>query len=153
MEELFFSDWEVVIRLFMAVVLGGFLGLERTIAGKVAGVRTYALVGMGAALFVVVSQLMVTRYWLAGVVDFDPLRVASQVVMGIGFLGAGLIIFRKNDVAGLTTAAGLWVSVGVGLASGFGLYSVAVIATAITLFIFTVMWFIERWVKKSFDRA
>src|SRR3990167_5681144 len=85
------ENWEILGQLFLAMVLAGFLGLERVFAGKVAGLRTFALVSMGSALLVIVSEQVSQRY--LGLVDFDPLRMASQIIMGIGFLGAGLIIF------------------------------------------------------------
>jgi len=81
---------------------------------------------------------------------FDPLRMASQVIAGVGFLGAGLIIFQEagQRVSGLTTAAGLWVSAGIGIAAGFGFFSLAIFATILSLFVFTILWFIEKKVKE-----
>src|SRR3989344_1773331 len=90
------------LRLFIAALLGMLLGVERAIAGKTAGMRTYALVAMGAALFIVVSEIMSGHYAGAVGTSLDPLRVASQIVMGIGFIGGGLIIFRDSRVNGLT---------------------------------------------------
>lgn len=137
------ENLNIFLRLLTAMILGSFLGMERRIyAGKIAGMRTYALVSMGAALFVAVSEAVTGRY--AGLTMFDPLRVASQVVVGIGFLGAGLIIFHESRLTGLTTAAGLWVAAGIGIAAGFGLYAVAAFATLLTLFVFVVLWHIER---------
>ena len=140
--ELIGSNLDVVLRLLVAMVLGGTLGLERELAGKKAGMRTYALISVGSALFVVISALVTEKF--VGISNFDPLRVASQIIVGIGFVGGGLIIFVENKVQGLTTAAGLWVAAGVGMASGFGLYVVAVTASAIALFIFIVLWFVDR---------
>lgn len=140
------ENWETFEQLFMAMFLAGLLGLERASAGKVAGVRTFALVSMGSALLVIVSEEVSQRY--LGLVDFDPLRVASQIIVGIGFLGAGLIIFKENKISGLTTAAGLWVSAGIGIAVGYKLYAIAISVTILTLFVFTIMWFIERKAKK-----
>lgn len=134
----------IFAKLFLAVLLGGVLGLERSLAHKTAGMRTYTLVAMGAALFVVISELVTAHYLELGVRNFDPLRTASQVVVGIGFLGAGLIIFQNNKVYGLTTAAGLWVAAGLGMAVGYGFYLLAAMVTVLTLFIFTVLWSIER---------
>ena len=136
---------DLALRLVTAAVLGGFLGLERTIAGKVAGLRTYALVSLGSALFISVSDLVVARS--GGPAIVDPLRVASQVVLGIGFLGAGLIVFRESRVSGLTTAAGLWVAAGIGLTTGFGFYFLAIFVTLLTLAVFTVLWLIEKNIK------
>ncbi|MBI2108764.1 MAG: MgtC/SapB family protein [Parcubacteria group bacterium] len=145
----FFIDAEtlsIFAHLLVAAVLGGILGLERERAHKTAGLRTYALVSMGSALFVAVSVIISSQF--VGVTNFDPLRVAAQIVTGIGFLGAGVIIFRGSHVEGITTAAGLWVAAGIGMASGFGLYAIATFATIVTLFIFTILWFFETRIKK-----
>lgn len=141
------QDWNVFIQLFIAALLGSFLGLERALAGKTAGLRTFALVSMGSALFVIISEMIGNNY--LGVAAFDPLRVASQIIVGIGFLGAGLIIFKESRISGLTTAAGLWVSAGIGVAVGYKLYLIAIFVTILTLFIFTILWFIERKIKKE----
>jgi putative Mg2+ transporter-C (MgtC) family protein len=147
MEALISNNLDIFIKLSVAMLLGVILGIERTVAHKTAGMRTYGLVSMGAALFVIISEIVSQRYFDFN--SFDPLRMASQVIVGIGFLGAGLIIFQEagQKVSGLTTAAGLWVSAGIGIASGFGLYSLAVFAVVLSLFIFTILWFIERRIK------
>ncbi|MAG12810.1 magnesium transporter MgtC [bacterium] len=137
---------EVFKHLLLAALLGSFLGIERVFAHKMAGVRTYALVSMGAALFIVISTSITPLY--VDVTNFDPLRMAASVIVGIGFIGAGIIIFRDSRVRGLTTATGLWVAAGIGMASGFGLYAIAIFAAFITLIIFTVMWFFEQEIKK-----
>lgn len=134
----------VIVRLAIAVGLGALLGLERTLAGKTAGLRTYAMVSLGSGLFVIISQIV--SFNMNG--SFDPLRMAAQVITGIGFIGAGLVIFQDHKITGLTTAAGLWVSAGVGMASGFGLYSVAIVATVFVVLVFTIMWFIESFLKR-----
>lgn len=136
---------DVFIKLTAAMVLGGVLGVERTIVGKYAGLRTYSLVSMGSALFVALSIIVNTQY--AGL-NFDPTRVAAQVVTGVGFLGAGLIFFQENKLQGLTTAAGLWVAAGVGMACGFGLYLIALSASLLTLLVFQAMWRVEIGIKK-----
>ena len=120
---------EITIRLFVALLLGGLIGVERDYRSKDAGIRTHFLVALGSALFCVVSQFGF------GVDLKDSSRVAAQVVSGIGFLGAGKIIFQKdkNVVRGLTTAAGLWVTAAIGLACGTGLYVAAAISTAFVL--------------------
>lgn len=138
------STLDTAVRLLAATLLGMALGVERALAGKTAGVRTYALVSMGAALFVLVSVIVGDAHRVSGTVPFDPLRVASQIVVGIGFLGAGLIVFREPQVRGLTTAAGLWVAAGIGMAAGFGLFMLALFATFATLFVFTALWFFEE---------
>ena len=116
----------IVGRLALAASLGMVIGIERTYRAKTAGVRTHFLVALGSALFMVVS-----RYGFDGV--GDPGRVAAQIVSGIGFLGAGTIIMQKQVVHGLTTAAGLWVAAGIGMASASGLYLIALVSTALAI--------------------
>ena len=108
-------------------MLGGIVGIEREFRSKDAGFRTHFLVALGSALFCIVSQ------YGFGIDLKDSSRVAAQVVSGIGFLGAGTIIFQKNMVRGLTTAAGLWVTAAIGLACGTGMYAAAAIATVMIL--------------------
>lgn len=133
------------IQLIIAMVLGLLLGAERSIAGKTAGMRTYALVSIGSCLFVTISIIITARY--AGIMNFDPLRVTAGIITGIGFLGAGLIIVQEKQAQGLTTAAGLWMSAGIGAAVGYGLYAIAVFTTLITLLVFTLVWFAEQRLK------
>ena len=125
--------WEFTLRLLLAGVLGAVIGLDREYRAKEAGFRTHFLVSLGSALFMIVSQ-----YGFAGVlgeagVGLDPSRVAAQIVSGIGFLGAGTIIFQKQFVRGLTTAAGMWATAGIGMAVGGGMYWLGVSATVLTL--------------------
>ncbi len=136
---------DIFVSLFIAMGLGIAIGVERYLAGKTAGVRTYTLVSMGSALFVIISQIITSRF-----VDqtFDPMRMAAQIIAAVGFLGVGAIFHKDNQVSGVTTAAGLWVSAGVGMACGFGLYSLAIMATLLTLFTFIVLWFIEKQIRK-----
>ena len=114
---------ELSSRLLVAIALGGIIGIEREFRAKDAGFRTHFLVSLGSALFCIVSQ------YGFGVDLKDSSRVAAQVVSGIGFLGAGTIIFHKNMVPGLTTAAGLWVTAAIGLACGTGMFLAATIST------------------------
>ena len=129
-------------QLFLALFLGTCIGAERTFAKKTAGVRTFGLVSMGSCLFIIMSQAVLDS--LNVITVFDPLRLAAGVVTSIGFLGGGLIIFQEKKLSGLTTAAGLWVSCGIGMAVGFGLYAMAISATILTLFSFSLMWIAER---------
>lgn len=145
-------NWEIVIRLVFAVIMGGAVGIERSLAGKTAGMRTYALVSLGSALFVLVAELVGQQYLAAGMRNFDPLRVASQVIVGVGFLGTGLIMFRGEKVSGLTTAAGVWVAAGVGMAAGYGLYLVALFVAILTLLIFTLFWTLEQRVAGDHEK-
>ena len=117
---------EMTLRFLLAAALGAGIGFQRERAGKAAGVRTHILVSSGAALFTLVSI-----YGFGGEVDIS--RVAAGVVVGIGFIGAGVILRgqREKEVAGLTTAATIWITAAVGLAAGAGMYLVSVIATAV----------------------
>ena len=118
---------EPFLRLLAAMAMGGLIGLERELRAKDAGLRTHFLVALGSALFTLVSQ------YGFGADLKDSSRVAAQVVSGIGFLGAGTIIFQKNVVHGLTTAAGLWVTAAIGLSCGTGMFSVAGATTVLVL--------------------
>ncbi len=136
---------DVFIKLFIAMSLGMIIGVERLFAHKTASMRTYALISMGSALFVVISVIVSKQY--IGIVNFDPLRLAAQIVAGAGFLGAGLVMIKDREVTGITSSTGLWVSAAIGMGVGFGLYKVSVIATFLVLFIFIILWFIEQRLK------
>lgn len=138
---------DLITKLFVALFLGLIIGTERVWAHKTAGMRTYALVAMGSALFVIVSEEMVKAY--LNLPGLNPLMIVSQIVVGVGFLGTGLIFSKESKLMGMTTATALWVSAGIGMASGFGLYKLAVVSTFLTLFIFTVLWFVEEQLKKT----
>lgn len=138
------------LNVLIALGLGLLIGLERSFAGKTAGMRTYGLVAMGSALFVVISQVVIPE---SSLYNFDPMRTAAGVIMGIGFLCGGVIIYANHQLSGLTTAAGLWVSAGIGMAVGFGQVSLAVLTTIATLIVFTLLWFVEHFItKKSVGR-
>jgi putative Mg2+ transporter-C (MgtC) family protein len=129
-------DWpEVLLRVALAAVLGGVLGLEREFREREAGLRTHLLVCVGSALFTIVSAYGFSEFLRSGeaVVRADPTRIAAQIVTGIGFLGAGAIIRQGPSIRGLTTAATLWVVAAIGLATGAGYYSAAVITTGVAL--------------------
>ena len=128
---------DFIIRLCTAGMLGACIGIERELRAKEAGIRTHFLVALGSALMMIVSQhgfgdLMP----VIGYGRFDPSRVAAQIVSGIGFLGAGIIIFRKEAIQGLTTAAGLWVAAGIGMSVGGGMYVLGLAATVLALICF-----------------
>ncbi len=138
---------EMVLRLVLAGVLGGLIGLEREYRAKVAGTRTHLLVAIGAAL-----MMLVSKYGFGGV--GDPGRVAAQIVSGIGFIGAGAIMVNKHAIHGLTTAAGIWVAAGIGMASAAGLYVLAVATTVLSLIgleVFGYIHFHERRARKRDD--
>lgn len=126
------SDVEVLVRLGASMVAGIALGLEREWHAKPAGIRTYALVCEGSALFMLVSLLLGSQMVSAGYV-YDPSRIASTVVQGIGFLAGGLIFVHGTRVKGLTTAAGVWVAAGIGLMLGAGFIALGLITVALTL--------------------
>ena len=129
-----FMEWKVfIVRLLLATLLGSVIGFEREYHAKEAGVRTHLLVALGSCLFMIISVYGFDFMLDRDHVSFDPSRIASQVVTGIGFIGAGTIILQKQMVRGLTTAAGLWVTAAIGLACGNGMYVIAVVTTAIVL--------------------
>ena len=143
---------EIFIQLVAAVLLGAFVGLEREVKRKEAGMRTYALVSLGSALFVVVAVQVMEQFLAMGHTTFDPTRILQAVAMGIGFLGMGIIIFRDPYVTGATTAAGVWVAAAIGAAIGFQLYWIAVIASFLALFILAGLRRAEeRWIGKGKD--
>ncbi len=133
-----FSDPQqlrIILQLLLAVFLGAFMGIEREYVGKAAGIRTFSLVSLGACLFTIISREAFTSFLGQAGVSYDPSRLAGNVVMGIGFLGAGLIIFRGMKVEGLTTAAGLWVASAVGMAVGCKLYLIGVFTALLAVLI------------------
>ena len=133
MPELHFG--EILLRVILAGVFGGAIGAEREIREREAGLRTHMLVSIGAALFTLVSAYGFSdfRFSNASGITYDPTRIAAQVVTGIGFLGAGAIIRQGLSVRGLTTAASLWVVAAIGIATGAGYYSAALITTVVVL--------------------
>lgn len=146
-----FMDPTFVIfgKLLLAMVLGGIIGTERAVIAKQsAGTRTFGLVSLGACLFVITGSYVDSTY--LGIVNFQPMQIAAAIVTGIGFLGGGLIIFRKDALHGATTAAGLWIAAGLGIAIGFGLYAVAIFTTILVLIMFTGMWYVENRFKHWF---
>jgi putative Mg2+ transporter-C (MgtC) family protein len=132
----------LVLRVVLAAVLGGVLGLERELRGKAAGVRTNTLVAVGAALFMIVSIRL--GQMEGGSVD----RIAAQVVTGVGFLGGGAILRSSRSVHGMTTAATIWVNAAVGMAAGAGLFAEAVTTTVIALIVLAALPSVERWAER-----
>jgi len=125
----------VAIRIVAAVLIGGLLGLERGMKNRPAGLRTYMLVCVGSCLIMLTNQYIYQVYGTG-----DPVRMGAQVVSGIGFLGAGtIVVTRRNQIKGLTTAAGLWTSAGVGLALGIGFYEAALAGGFAMFFVITVL--------------
>ncbi|HEY8293057.1 MAG TPA: MgtC/SapB family protein [Thermomicrobiales bacterium] len=134
------SEWDALVRLAVASGLTGLLGAEREIRRKEAGLRTFTLVGVGAAIFTVIGPLVVPP-------GADFTRIAAQVVTGIGFIGAGLIFRQGSHTKNLTTAAGIWAAAAVGMAAGAGLFILACGATAIILLALTIYGSIERRIE------
>lgn len=146
----FDSSLILFIQLLVAMVLGMLVGIERVIAHKTAGMRTYALVSMGSCLFVLVSQIVGEK--LLGV-NFMPMQIPAAIITGIGFLGAGLIIHHDDKISGLTTSTGLWITAGIGVAIGFKLYFLAIASAVLTLIVFTILWFVEEKIKRYFSNT
>lgn len=145
MTQFFTQNSEIIFRLLIAVGLGMLIGVERVLVHKEAGMKTHALVSLGSAIFVIISEVLALKY---GNANFDPSRIASQVIVGIGFLGAGSIMLQGSRLLGLTTAGGLWVTAGIGMAAGFGFYGLAIISTVLVLFILVVVYMIEEPIKR-----
>jgi putative Mg2+ transporter-C (MgtC) family protein len=129
------EGWRQAGELGLALLLSAIIGLEREIRQKSAGLRTHTLVGVGAALFMLISKYGFSDVLVPGQVVLDPSRVAAQIVTGIGFIGAGVIFVRRDSVRGLTTAAAIWITAAVGAASGAGLPMLALLTTGVYLVI------------------
>ena len=140
--------FEFIIRLFAASIAGGALGIERESSNKSAGLRTNMIVSVGAAIYVMISAVL-----LEGSTTGDPSRVMGQIVTGIGFLGAGVILHQGSSVKGLTTAATIWCSAALGCLAGFGMYWELAASTVLIIIINTVLrkadfWFVKKNTKK-----
>ena len=133
-----FNIPEEVIKLLLSILCGILVGVERETYKKPAGLRTYALVCLGSTIFSILS--------LSNVVS--PHRIASGIVTGIGFLGAGTIWKTKNTIKGLTTAAGLWTTASIGMAIGLGYYEMAIIAVVLVLFLLILLGRVQKWIRK-----
>ena len=120
-----------IFKMLLSLALGGAIGYERKRKGQIAGVRTFALISMGATLAMILSIYVPQEY--LGLKNGDPARIAAQVITGIGFLGAGAIIQMKGSVRGLTTAAGIWMAAAIGMSVGVGMYVIAVVSTLLIL--------------------
>ena len=139
---------EIITRIIIAALLGAMIGLERDIHGRSAGLRTHILVSMGSAVFMVLSE-QVAKLGDGLTFTSDPGRIAAQIVTGIGFLGAGVIIKEGINVRGLTTAACLWITAGIGMAAGSGNYIIGGVATLIAVFSLIGLKFVEKIYAKD----
>src|SRR3989338_643253 len=143
-----FQNLEFLAQLFLAALLGALVGIEREASKKTAGMRTFSLVSLGSALFSIISLY---PFAMNGIVSpsVNLTHIAAQIVTGVGFIGAGLIIFDKTSVRGVTTAAGLWLAAAIGMAVGFRFYLLAIFTTFLALFIFVFLWRIEETIFKK----
>ena len=135
------TDYQIIIRLILTVVLSGMIGLERQLHKRTAGLRTHILVSLGSCLIMLTSLYVFDIY--KEIANPDPARIAAGVITGIGFLGAGTIIREKEGIKGLTTAASLWVVAGIGLAVGCGFKKAAIYATIIAVVVLFFLRFAE----------
>ncbi len=138
-----------VFKLCLSMLLGSCVGMERKRKGQIAGIRTFALISMGATLAMLLSIYVPQEY--LGLKNGDPGRIAAQVITGIGFLGAGAIIQMKGSVRGLTTAASIWMVATIGMSVGVGMYIVSVAATALILVVLLFIEAIERRVHVGWE--
>lgn len=143
---------EFLLRILIASLLGGLIGLERDMHGRAAGLRTHLLVSMGSAVFTILSVIIAKNANATGF-QADPGRISAQIVAGIGFLGAGVIIKEGANVRGLTTAACLWGAAAIGMATGYGYYEIAIFATVIALISLVFLKFTERLYAKDTYRV
>jgi putative Mg2+ transporter-C (MgtC) family protein len=139
------TQTDAAIRIVIALFLGAAVGLEREWKNKSAGLRTYALVCEGAALFMIGSIMLYNQVRESGGTTGDPNRVASTVVQGIGFLAGGVIFTARGHVRGLTTAAGVWVTAAIGVLVGMGFFVVAAFGAVATLIVLALFRYIEHW--------
>ena len=146
MEQFISQNNELILRLVTAACLGLIIGLERVLVHKEAGMKTHALVAMGAAVFALVSEALVQEY--AHFPGLNPTMIPAQIVLGIGFLGAGSIMLQGSKLRGLTTATGLWVVAGIGMAAGLGFYGLAFVSTALVLMILILVNIFEKPIRK-----
>jgi putative Mg2+ transporter-C (MgtC) family protein len=135
---------QIFLQLLLAAILGGLVGLERGYKRKEAGLRTYALVSVGSALFTIIGFEIFSGFISKTGISFDPSRIIAAVVMGVGFIGTGLIIYRQFHIEGLTTAAGLWLVAAIGSAVGSQLYMIAIFAAFLGIGILSGLRLIEE---------
>ncbi len=142
-------DFQFIYQLVLSIFLGALMGLEREYKRKGAGLQTYSLVSFGACFFTIISFIIVDLFSGKLGIDIDPIRLIQAVVVGIGFIGAGVIFRQQVGVIGLTTAAGLWVAASIGIAVGIGLYSLAVFATFLSLLVLAGFGLLEDKIFKT----
>ena len=144
-----YLDWTMISRLLVAALLGGIVGFERERSGKVAGLRTHTLVSIGAALLSITSIKLFFQFpSIGGQAGFDYHLIAN-IIVGIGFIGAGTILRRENRIEGTTTAASLWVVAAIGIASGLGYYQEAIATTVIVYVVLAGLWLVEKYLTRD----
>lgn len=145
------SEAAMAWSLLLAALFGALLGIERSIAGKHAGMRTYALVSLGSCLFVIIGTLA-SENLASAFTGVNPLQIAGSVVIGIGFIGSGLVALRGDSAhVELTTATGIWVVAGVGMACGFGMYMLATVTTVLAAAILSLFLRVENGIRKRYS--
>ena len=135
---------QLVWQLFLALLLGGIIGIDRERKKRAAGLQTCSLVALGSCLFTIISCELFNYFLNKPGVSFDPSRIVLAVATGIGFIGAGVIIYRQDHVEGLTTAAALWTTASIGVAVGIKFYFLALVATFFTVLVLFVLGFLEQ---------
>lgn len=140
------AQWQTIFQLVLAVVLGGLIGLEREYRQRAAGIKTYTLVCLASALFTILSREAFDAFWIR--TSFDPSRIISSILIGIGFIGAGVIFKKPEKIEGITTAAGLWVTTAVGISIGCGWYVISILTTILIVILLFVLRKVDVW----FDR-
>ena len=146
------SEAAMAWSLLVAALLGSLLGIERSVAGKHAGMRTYALVSLGSCLFVLIGS-MASQNLASAFAGVNPLQIAGSIVIGIGFIGSGLVALKNDTHVELTTASGIWVVSGIGMACGFGMYTLAVVTTVLAATILSLFLRVENGIKKRIPPA
>src|SRR3989344_3535563 len=142
-------DWPIINRLLIATALGAFVGFERERSGKIAGLRTHTMVAVGAALLTVITEKLFYIFpSVNGEMGLDY-HIVANIVVGIGFIGAGTILRREDRIEGTTTAASLWVVAAIGIASGFGFYNEAVATTIIAYIVLAGLWLVEKYLTRE----
>lgn len=145
------SEAAMAWSLFLAALLGALLGIERSVAGKHAGMRTYALVSLGSCLFVIIGMIASSSL-ATGFPSLNPMQFFGSIILGVGFIGSGLsFVHGDKSNPEITTASGLWVVAGIGMACGFGLYMLAAIATVLSAALFSFFLRIENIIRKRFN--
>jgi putative Mg2+ transporter-C (MgtC) family protein len=142
-------DIQYLYQLFLSVILGALIGLERECKKREAGLQTYTLVTLGTCLFTIIAIDIIGGFTKTLSVVFDPLRIIQAVAIGIGFIGAGVIFRQSSGIVGLTTAAGLWVASAIGIAIGMRFYSLAIFTAFLTLLVLSAFGEVEKKVFKK----